>query len=74
MHQFPPSGPPLMVRTSPSEEIAHFGIVLRPLDRCPFQTRNPTNIHHLPHDPEFLVEFPNNVQILRIYQSHGRIG
>ncbi|MGJ5815855.1 antibiotic biosynthesis monooxygenase family protein [Paludibaculum fermentans] len=39
-----------------------------------FTGGEPTRIHHLPRDPEFLIELPTSVQILRIYQSHGRIG
>lgn len=31
-------------------------------------------IHHLDRDPEFLVELPTSVQILRIVASHGRTG
>ena len=38
-----------------------------------FTGGDPTRIHHLPRDPEFLIELPKSVQILRIYQSHGRI-
>jgi hypothetical protein len=38
-----------------------------------FTGGDPTSIHHLPRDPEFLIEVPTSVQILRIYQSHGRI-
>ena len=38
-----------------------------------FTGGDPTKIHHLPRDPEFLMEVPKSVQILRIYQSHGRI-
>lgn len=39
-----------------------------------FTGGDPTQIHHLPRDPEFLIEVPKSVQILRIYESHGRIG
>jgi heme-degrading monooxygenase HmoA len=39
-----------------------------------FTGGDPTKIHHLPRDPEFLIEVPKSVQILRIYESHGRIG
>jgi len=39
-----------------------------------FTGGDPTRIHHLPRDPEFLIEVPTSVQILRIYESHGRIG
>ena len=37
-----------------------------------FTGGDPTKIHHLPRDPEFLVEMPRAVQILHIYESHGR--
>ena len=33
-----------------------------------------TRIHHLPRDPEFLVELPQGVQILDIRTSHGHTG
>jgi heme-degrading monooxygenase HmoA len=39
-----------------------------------FTGGDPTKIHHLARDPEFLIEVPTCVQILRIYESHGRIG
>ena len=39
-----------------------------------FTGGDPTKIHHLPRDPEFLIEVPKSVQILRIYESHGRTG
>ena len=39
-----------------------------------FTGGDPAKIHHLPRDPEFLIEVPKSVQILRIYESHGRIG
>jgi heme-degrading monooxygenase HmoA len=39
-----------------------------------FTGGDPTKIHHLPRDPEFLLEVPKSVQILHIYKSHGRIG
>ncbi len=39
-----------------------------------FTGADPTKIHHLPRDPEFLIEIPESVQVLRIYESHGRIG
>jgi hypothetical protein len=38
-----------------------------------FTGGNPTRIHHLPRDAEFLIEIPRRVQILRIYESDGRI-
>ena len=37
-----------------------------------FTGGDPTKIHHLDRDPEFLIEMPKSVQILRIYESHGR--
>ncbi len=39
-----------------------------------FTGGDPTKIHHLPRDPEFLIEMPKAVQILRIYESHGTTG
>ena len=39
-----------------------------------FTSGDPTRIHHLPRDPEFLIELPDSVQILRIYGSHGNTG
>jgi hypothetical protein len=35
---------------------------------------DPTRIHHLPRDPEFLLELPDQVQILAIRASHGDTG
>jgi hypothetical protein len=35
---------------------------------------DPTRIHHLPRDPEFLVELPERVQILTVRTSHGNTG
>jgi heme-degrading monooxygenase HmoA len=35
-----------------------------------FAGSNPTRIHHLDRDPEFLIEMPKRVQILKIYDSH----
>lgn len=37
-----------------------------------FAGDDPTRIHHLERDPEFLIELPNNVQILTIVASSGR--
>jgi hypothetical protein len=37
-----------------------------------FTGGDPTQIHHLPRDPEFLIELPSSVQILQIRTSHGR--
>jgi heme-degrading monooxygenase HmoA len=39
-----------------------------------FTGGDPTKIHHLDRDPEFLIELPNSVQILRIYHSYGDTG
>jgi hypothetical protein len=39
-----------------------------------FTGGDPTQIHHLPRDPEFLIELPQNVQILVIRSSHGLWG
>ena len=36
-----------------------------------FTGGDPTRIHHLDRDPEFLIELPSGVQILRILASHG---
>lgn len=39
-----------------------------------FTGGDPTRIHHLPRDPEFLVEMPTRVQILQLRTSHGMLG
>jgi heme-degrading monooxygenase HmoA len=39
-----------------------------------FTGREPTTIHHLERDAEFLIELPQRVQILRILASHGHTG
>jgi heme-degrading monooxygenase HmoA len=39
-----------------------------------FAGSDPTRIHHLPRDPEFLLEVPDRVQILTIRASHGDTG
>jgi heme-degrading monooxygenase HmoA len=39
-----------------------------------FTGSDPTRIHHLDRDEEFLIELPKEVQILRILKSHGRTG
>ena len=39
-----------------------------------FTGGDPTRIHHLERDEEFLVELPREVQILRLLKSHGRTG
>lgn len=39
-----------------------------------FTGADPTAIHHLPRDPEFLIELPDRVQILHLRHSHGDVG
>ena len=39
-----------------------------------FTGGDPTRIHHLDRDPEFLIELPKSVQILHITASHGDTG
>jgi heme-degrading monooxygenase HmoA len=39
-----------------------------------FTGSDPTSIHHLPRDPEFLIELPQSVQILEIRHAHGDTG
>ena len=39
-----------------------------------FAGEDPTRIHHLPRDPEFLIELPKTVQVLAITASSGRTG
>ena len=39
-----------------------------------FTGGDPTRIHHLDRDEEFLIELSKEVQILRIRHSHGRTG
>jgi heme-degrading monooxygenase HmoA len=39
-----------------------------------FTGGDPTQIHHLPRDAEYLIEVPKSVQILEIYESYGYIG
>lgn len=39
-----------------------------------FTGTDPDAIHHLERDPEFLIELPRSVQILRIRHSHGEVG
>ena len=39
-----------------------------------FAGTDPTRIHHLPRDPEFLIELPERVQILTVRTSHGNTG
>jgi heme-degrading monooxygenase HmoA len=35
---------------------------------------DPTRIHHLERDPEFLIELTEQIQILKIRASHGNTG
>lgn len=37
-----------------------------------FTGGDPTQIHHLSRDAEFLIEIPKSVQILEIYESQGQ--
>ena len=39
-----------------------------------FTGSNPKQIHHLDRDPEFLIELPKSVQIIRLLTSHGKTG
>lgn len=39
-----------------------------------FTGDDPTRIHHLPRDAEFLIELPNRVQILEIRATHRDTG
>ncbi len=39
-----------------------------------FTGGDPTKIHHLGRDAEFLIELPKEVQILRLLISHGNTG
>ena len=39
-----------------------------------FTGGDPTLIHHLERDAEFLIELPKAVQILRICKTHGQTG
>ncbi|WP_225767427.1 antibiotic biosynthesis monooxygenase [Inquilinus sp. Marseille-Q2685] len=39
-----------------------------------FTGSDPTRIHHLDRDAEFLIELPTEVQILEIRASHGDTG
>ena len=39
-----------------------------------FTGGDPTRIHHLERDPEFLIELPKSVQILAIIASSGNCG
>jgi hypothetical protein len=39
-----------------------------------FAGKDPRRIHHLPRDPEFLIELPGGAQILEILSSFGQSG
>ena len=39
-----------------------------------FTGGDPTKIHHLPRDPEFLLELPERVQVLEIRVASGKWG
>lgn len=39
-----------------------------------FTGDDPTRIHHLERDAEFLIELPKSVQVLKILASHGQTG
>jgi heme-degrading monooxygenase HmoA len=39
-----------------------------------FAGDDPTRIHHLERDAEFLIELPTSVQVLDLRTSHGRTG
>jgi hypothetical protein len=39
-----------------------------------FTGADPTQIHHLDRDAEFLIELPKAVQILQLRHSHGVVG
>ena len=39
-----------------------------------FTGGDPTRIHHLPRDEEFLIELPETVQVLRLLSSYGGDG
>jgi heme-degrading monooxygenase HmoA len=39
-----------------------------------FTGGDPTQVHHLERDQEFLIELPKEVQILRLLTSHGVTG
>jgi hypothetical protein len=39
-----------------------------------FAGKDPRRIHHLPRDPEFLIELPKTVQVMEITESKGLFG
>jgi heme-degrading monooxygenase HmoA len=38
-----------------------------------FTGTDPTAVHHLDRDPEFLIELPDRIQVLEIRNSHGQV-
>jgi heme-degrading monooxygenase HmoA len=36
-----------------------------------FTGSDPAQVHHLDRDPEFLLELPKSIQVLRLLRSHG---
>jgi heme-degrading monooxygenase HmoA len=38
-----------------------------------FAGKDPRKIHHLPRDPEFLIEVPESVQVLEITMRSGKL-
>lgn len=36
-----------------------------------FTGSDPTEVHHLDRDPEFLIELPESIQVLELLRSHG---
>lgn len=39
-----------------------------------FTGGDPHAVHHLDRDPEFLIELPTSIQVLRLLTSHGNVG
>ena len=39
-----------------------------------FAGEDPRAIHHLPEDPDWLIELPDRVQIVKLRRSHGVTG
>lgn len=39
-----------------------------------FTGSDPTKVHHLERDHEFLIELPDRIQVLSIRRSHGDLG
>jgi hypothetical protein len=40
-------------------------------DMRAFTGADPNEVHHLERDPEFLIELPKSIQVLRLRHSHG---